>query len=582
MATFGSAIMTMLRGLVDPAKLLPYTGEWVPEDHRDRLRQYEIFRALFDNRFGPLLRNTEAGQRLREYGDYALIVETSRDAVLGDQISIEVPGSADTDNAGAIARQQLLDQWAQRERWASKIFRGETDAAAVGDCVYELRPDGDRLRLRAHDPESFFPVWLSSEGEFEEAYLAWEEKNNGQYLPKSDDTLTRTRSPGRAPSGRFESGGQRNLRDLRNRDGEVVLYRRHYQLMDLEAARDAGVQVLTGAERSMVCVVTAAWYRIEVGRSAEAATGWDRLQVLAYEQTRDGREINRLDTGFDEVPLFYVPNKEATNQPWGLPEGESILHALLDLRQDHADLKENTFANAFPVLYDENPPAAAGPPRPGGVQHRSEEKYQPGRIYNGRKLGVVDLSAGNELLLRHEEFLVGKALRNSRTSAILAGVQDAGQVPSGYAMTIAMIPTLSKTVAKRTTRRDKLGMMLKHVLRWHRDWADPADFGHTGGWPAGMWDDDAAFPSFGSIIPIDKAQVAQIVRDLSMADRISDETAVAMLMAAGFPIDDAVAEIERLREMRGAPVGAPGSGMGTFGGVPIPGITDGGEDEGEE
>lgn len=574
MATFGSAIMTMLRGLVDPAKLLPYTGEWVPEDHRDRLRQYEIFRALFDNRFGPLLRNAEAGQRLREYGDYALIVETSRDAVLGDQVSIEVPGSADADNAGAIARQQLLDQWAQRERWASKIFRGETDAAAVGDCVYELRPDGDRLRLRAHDPESFFPVWLSSEGEFEEAYLAWEEDNNGQYLPEGEDPGPLIPDP---------SGGLLpviDYTDLRNRDGEVVLYRRHYKVVDADKARDAGADVLTGSGRQKVCLVSAAWFQIE--KDSRAATGWDRLKLLGYEKTRDGREINNLDTGFDEVPLFYVPNKEATNQPWGLPEGESILHALLDLRQDHADLKENTFANAFPVLYDENPPAAAGPPRPGGVQHRTEEKYQPGRIYNGRKLGVVDLSAGNELLLRHEEFLVGKALRNSRTSAILAGVQDAGQVPSGYAMTIAMIPTLSKTVAKRTTRRDKLGMMLKHVLRWHRDWADPADFGHTGGWPATMWDDDAAFPSFGSIIPMDKAQVAQIVRDLSIADRISDETAVAMLMAAGFPIDDAVAEIERLREMRAAPIGAPGSGMGTFGGVPIPGITDGDEDEGEE
>lgn len=555
MKTFGAAILTMLKGLVNTSALLPYQGEWVPEDHRDRLRQYEVFRALFENRFGPLLKSREAGERLREYGDYALIVETSRDAVLGDRVAIEVPGSGEEDNPAAQARQELLDQWAERERWASKVFRCETDAAAVGDCVYELRGAGTRLALRAHDPESFFPVWENSEGDFSEAYLAWEEVNNGQYLP--------------------DFAG--NLKDLRDKDGEVVLYRRRYRVLSQEDARAEGVEILPGSERTEVCVVTAGWHMIET-KGQQSARGWDALRLLGTERTEDGREIISLDTGFDEVPLFYVPNKEATSQPWGLPEGDAVLHALLDLRQDHADLKDNTYHNAFPVLYDENPAPAGGPPRPGGVQLKPEEKYQPGRIYNGRKLGVVDLSKGNELLMKHEEFLVSKALRNSRTSEILAGLAELGQIPSGYAMMIAMIPTLSKTLAKRVTRRDKLGMLLKHVLRWHRDWAEPEGFGFSGGWPAGMWEDVSAYPTFGSIVPIDKAQIAQIVRDLSVADRISDETATQMLIAAGFPIDDAVEEVKRLQGARQPAAGLPGSGLGNEGQpIPIPGITDGGE-----
>lgn len=546
MKTFGAAITEALRPLVSTGALLPYRGDWVPPEHQDRLRQYEIFRALAENRFARLLKDRGAASRLREYGDYSLIVETARDAVIGDRVDIEVPGANDEQNPGAAARKALLDEWAKRERWASKIHRGETDAATVGDYVLELRPAGDRLRLRAHDPESFFPVWQNAEGEFDEAYLAWEEENVGQYLP----------------------GFSGNLRDLQSRDGEVVLYRRHYELIDVRDQFAHGVTPAALNGRQHICVVTAAWYQIE--KDDSQATGWDRFRLLGYEMTADGEPIDRLDTGFDEIPLFYVPNREDTRQPWGLPEGDAILQVLLDLRQDHADLKENTFLNAFPVLYDESP-TTPQPSRPGAPVLPSEQKYKPGQIYNGRKLGVVDTSKGNDLLLKHEGFLTKKAMRNSRTSEILAGLIDVGQVPSGYAMMIAMIPTLSKTVAKRVTRRDKLGMLLKHVLRWHRDWANPADYGFDGGWPAGIWDSEEAYPSFGSIVPIDKDQIADIIQKLSLADKISDETAVTMLQAAGFPIDDAEAEVERLRGMREPPIGAPGSNLGNEGLV-IPGL----------
>ncbi|MBW3630996.1 MAG: hypothetical protein KY464_17115 [Gemmatimonadetes bacterium] len=551
MKTFGAIVTSALSGLVDNTSLLPYQGDWVPEDHRDRLRQYELFRALAENRFGALLKDREAAKKLREYGDYALIVETSRDAVLGDRVAIEVPGSGDAANAGAKARQELLNLWADRERWASKIFRGETDAAAVGDCVYELRPDGTRLRLRAHDPESFFPVWENSEGDFSEAYLAWEEMNNGQYLD--------------VPAS--------NLKDLRDRDGEVVLYRRHYRLVTVDEAREAGIRVLTGGDRTVVCVVSAGWYQLETKGGARAATGWDGLKLLGAELATDGLPIVNSDTGFDQVPLFYIPNREDNRQPWGLPEGDSVLHVLLDLRQDHSDLKLTTYLHAFPPLYDENPSVTTGAPRPGMAQHPAEQKYQPGQIYNGRKLAAVDLSKGNDLLLKHEEFLLDKALRNSRTSHILAGVSDATQLPSGYAMMIAMIPTLAKTVAKRTTRRDKLGMLLKYALRWLRDWGEPADF-DLEAWPTGAFDELTAYPSFGSIVPIDRKQVSEIVRDLLAAGAISDETAVAMLIAAGFPIDDAGEEVKRLKEAAAPPVGAPGSGLGNEG-IVIPGIDDG-------
>lgn len=537
MLNFGATLSKMLDSLVDQKKLLPYQGDWVPPDHVDRLRQYEVFRALAENRFGGLLKDREAAKKLRMYGDYGLIVEASRDAVLGDRIEISVPGSSDRGNAGAVARQELLDAWAQRERWASKVYQCETDAAEVGDSVYELRGEGPRLRLRVHDPEAFFPVWDNKAGDFSQAYLAWEEMNTGQYLPE----------PQRESA---------NLKDLRDRDGEVVLYRRHYQLVE---AAEAGVK--EARERDYVCVVSAGWYRIET-RDGEAPSGFKALALLGSEALDDDTLVDNLDTGFDEIPLFYVPNRESSRQPWGLPEGDRVLQVLLDAAQDHTDLKANTLYNAFPPLYDENSPQGS-PPRPGHSSTPKEQKYQPGVIYNGRKLGAVDLSNGNALLLEHERFLIDKALTNTRTTQLAAGRVELSNIPSGVALLIAMLPLFAKTLPKRQTRQDKLGMLLKHVLRWHRAWGDPGTYfvdeatgeGATE-WPEGTWDDEVANPVFGSIIPIDKKQVSEMVAELMAAQAISEETAVTMLQMAGFPIDDAAEEVERLTSGAILPMGS--------------------------
>lgn len=545
-----------LETLIDPSRLLPESLEWVPPEHLDRLRQYDLFRAVAENRVGPLLKEKDDREKWRTYGDYGLIVDTARDAVVGDAIGIDVPGSEDDETPGAKDRQHLLDEWARRERWASKVYRAETEAAEVGDAVYELRPDGHRLRLQVHEPETFFPVWEDGEGSFSTAYLAWEEPNNGQYLPEP-------------PVGEA-------LRTLRDRDGAVVLYLRTYELIK----RPDGLG--SDDERDQVATVTAGWYALKDDDAA--AAGFTRMSSLGFELQEGGEPFENFDTGFDEIPVFYVPNREIAGQPWGAPEGDRVLQVLMDLGQDHTDLRENTLHCAFPVMYDELTPVAAGP-RTGAAAARpstkSEEKYKAGTIYNGRKLGVVDLSAGNKVLLEHEGFLVEKAMRNTRTSEVMAGLADLGDVPSGYAMLIALIPTIAKTLPKRVIRRDKMGMMLKHVLRWHRRYGDPDTF-FDGGWPGEIWTSDEAYPSFGSMLPVNRDEVVGHVTTTLTAEAISTTTAVAMLQAAGFPIDDAQKEVERIEEERSLPVGAPRSGFGNEGqggdgdadgtiGIPLPG-----------
>lgn len=555
------SIRRLLDGL---ANTMPNAGgDWVPEEHENRLRQYAFFRALHENAYGELFKDPAKRKKLREYGDYSLVVDTSRDAVLGDQVGIDVPGADDEANAGAVARRLMLQQWAKRERWASRLYMGETDAAAVGDAVYEIRAEGDRITLRAHDPESFFPVWKNSVGDFDEAYLAWEERNTGQYLPTQPANLT----------------------DLRNRDGEDVLYVAHYRTVDRATAAALGVRFGGDDDRQEVALVSAAWYRIKK-RDGTPARGFAFLEKLADEVRADGTPVKDSDTGFETPPLWYVPNLEQTGQPWGKPEGASVFQALIDAAQDHTDLKENTFYNAFPPLYDENPPAPQAVRRPGepATPNQGTTPYKPGTIYNGRKLGAVDLSNGNALLLEHERFLIDKVLTNTRTTHIAAGLVKPNEVPSGAALLIGMMPLVSKTMPKRIIREDKLGLMLKHVIRWHRRHGNPADFDFSelnaapgatvtledgeqptgesaAGWPAGIFEREDARPLFGNIIPIDRKQVSEMVRDLLGAGAISDVTAVAMLMAAGFPIDDATEEVERLKEAAQPPVGAPGAAV---------------------
>lgn len=591
MKSFLTAVKSLLAGLADTSMLTP-SGDWIPEDHLDRLAQYDFFRRLDEGHFAALLKDPTVKGKFREYGDIGLIVDTSRDAVLGESFGVEVPGAENEDDPGAQARQTLLDTWTERERWASKLYQGESDAALVGDSVYELRADGTRLRLKVHEPEAFFPVWDSVDGDFSEAFIAWEEPNNGQW-PGAPDIP---------------------VRDLRNQYGDVVLFRRHYRKVDAAGRADAG-------DREKVAIVTGGWYRIDDLR--ERASRLDQFTLIAAELGSDGKPLVDADTGFDEIPLYYVPNIETTRQPWGLAEAHRVAKLLIDAALDQTDMRENTRYSAFPVLYDESE-RPTGRMVPGATESsaRSAEPYKPGMIYNGRKLGMIDFSNGNKVLIEHERFLIEKALSNSRTTTIAAGlVNTPGEIPSGLALTIALLPLIQKTMPKRQTRRDKLGMLLKHALRWHRDNGDPGDFfrvvetreepveeegGEPGEeaptipgapartpatrtvevetrepateWPAGIWDDFVAYPTFGTIIPIDRKATSEIVRDLMNAGAISQELATMILQAAGFPIEDAAEEIERIKEGMKPPPGLPGSGLGREG-TPIPGLTDRGEPE---
>ena len=569
MKSFLSAVKSLLSGLADATLLTP-KGEWIPEDHLPRLAQYDLFRRLDEGQFAELIRDPAEKAKFREYGDIGLIVDTSRDAVLGDDFGIEVPGAEDEDNSGARARLTLLESWAERERYASKLYQGESDAALVGDSVYELRADGERLHLKVHEPEAFFPVWDSVDGDFSEAFIAWEEPNNGQW-PGAPDMP---------------------VRDLRNKYGDVVLFRRHYRKVD-----PVDFPLVDAVGRDKLAIVTGGWYRIDDLR--ERASRLDQFTLIAAELDSDGNPLVDADTGFDEIPLFYVPNIETTRQPWGLPEAHRVAKILIDASLDQSDMRENTRYSAFPLVYDKAEKAqgriAPGTPEPSA---RSAEPYKPGMIYNGRDLGMIDFSNGNKVLIEHERFLIEKALSNSRTTTIAAGlVNTPGEIPSGLALTIALLPLIQKTMPKRQTRRDKLGMMLKHVLRWHRANGSPGQFFRVvetieeagegpdaatrrveretaeaaRDWPTGIWDDVVAYPTFGTILPIDKKATSEIVRDLMNAGAISQELATMILQAAGFPIEDAAEEVERIREASRPPPGLPGSGFGREG-TPIPGL----------
>jgi hypothetical protein len=127
----------------------------------------------------------------REYGDAKLLADTIRAALIGDEQSIMVEGADKFDPANPTAealqakeREGFLQNWAEEERFLTKLIETERNAVAMGDGVYSLGwdPGRGRVRLRTWDPSAYFPVITEyqNEGDYpERVHLAWQLPDEG-------------------------------------------------------------------------------------------------------------------------------------------------------------------------------------------------------------------------------------------------------------------------------------------------------------------------------------------------------------------------------------------------------------------
>ncbi|MBC2904818.1 hypothetical protein [Streptomyces cupreus] len=116
------------------------------------------------------------------------------------------------------------------------------------------------------------------------------------------------------------------------------------------------------------------------------------------------------------------------------------------------------------------------------------------------------------------------------------GTLDPTALPSGYDLELALGPLDSLIGEMRLVRDHKYTLLLKFVARLHQA-------GRV--WPVGEL--PAARLAFSPLTPTDQAAVLDLVVKAYAAGVISLETAVRMLMDAGFPIDSAATEIDLIQ-----------------------------------
>jgi hypothetical protein len=478
-------------------------ASWVPQEDRRRLSAYTICAAFLDGtaHYWQPYMNIGQQRKWREYGDAQLFATQARSSVLGEDQTLDVQVDLDDDGqpdaAGETAREWLLG-WADDESLTTRLLDAEYDAMGLGDAVYTLGFDkGGRPRCRVYDPGWFFPDpgSMGVDDDFPRTvHLAWEEPDPA--------------NPAR-----------------------MLLRRRTWKLMKLaDVYPDATTVTYPWSEQpsdETVLYWDGTW-------DLSAVAGNNGLYDLSDERAVwadvDGEPARGLDLGMDFIPVVHIPNGSPGKALWGRPVWWPVVRLLDDIAASDTDAQIGSELYGSGALLDKGVgipnggPGAAGPGTHWTGTTDSDAKF-------------VDMSAGMKAMVDYVASLRDLASTNARLPAEVLGRVKASEVPSGLALRLAFGPLASLVRELRQVRADKYTLLLKMVLRL----AQRADLLPAGPMPR-------AELKFGSFLPSDQAEAVSNVTELW--DRpnpaISLETAITMLINAGFPIEDAHEELLRI------------------------------------
>ncbi len=566
---------------LDPAnqRTASTVPSWVPSDDQRRLTAYYVLESYRSNTARNLLpADSPRLDLLREYGDAELLVDRIVAGTLGTDWSIAVdgadfdvasltlpprppdaPDSASAPEKALVALQQkrwddeataLVDdatealtvlpdlqdrlvallEWADRVHLASRIDEGEHDAAGLGDAVYVLWPrTGDWPAVSLYDPGHYFPA-LDDDGEVsdypEAVVLAWEyevtvDGTTTRHLRRITFELTEIAA--------LRTDGDGSWTDAEGLPaGAPVLYKREHLGVDGRIRRrypwtpsdadDAALSPLT-------CVMSdGTWNLSETSISgladlSDSAATWTVLP--------SGAVVRDLDLAQDFLPVVHVPNTASSKEHYG----RSVLSPVAQILDDLAGADTDTVQSA---RYLSDPTLALS-----GAKVAGTEAVAPGTVFglgvDGR-MDVLDLSAGLDKLMGHRGKLADRFWTNGRVPKSIAGTISAADVPSGIALALEMAPFASLIGGLRMARDPKYRLLFKFAQRMAQlQKALPE--GET----------PVARMAWGNFLPTNRTETATIVAGALTAHAISTHTAVQMLVAAGFPIPDAAAEVERIR-----------------------------------
>lgn len=401
----------------------PGSHTWVDNYDARRLAAYRILAAYTDNIRRFYLPDSTWDQRVenvdglirvhhaeatgyREYGDPALIVDTARALILGDDQSVEFPDAEDDEPTDL---ETWVKDWAAKERLTQKLLQGEANSVGLGDGVYVLGfdPEKNRPRLRVYDPGFYFPDTITHvEGWLDDDYppivhIAWEEEREG-----------------------------------------VTWVRRHtWEMRKLPAPR---ATAWGGAPTEWACFYRVMDYRLDRLR--------DNATVYSPELSRDPVEVQAwTDLLVDFIPVVHVPN---TPEEWGSSVLMRVGQILDDINATDSDLATGSQTAASPTLVTTGPAVQGLTGAPG--EHLG---------LDGGSAGWLDTSKNLVALTGYVTSLLDRLAVNTRLAQALLGRVQPNDVPSGYALALGFHPARQLMREARTVRDEKYPLLLKFAVR---------------------------------------------------------------------------------------------------------------------
>ncbi|WP_442737948.1 hypothetical protein ACQUSN_07515 [Streptomyces pseudogriseolus] len=493
---------------------------WVPPHEMRRLAAYKVLASYDSNQAGQLtaLGGDASALERRELGDAANLVDTALGYLLGSEQKVAVEGAehADEDTptpgaAEAAAVQKQLREWADKELLTFRVQQAERAAVLLGDSVMVLawNPEKRRPTLRVYDPGFFFPQWDDgADDDFPtRVHLAWE-------LPADD-----------------EAGLKARVRRVTYELGPIS---------EGEEEGSAGSRTYPwepGRASNTTCYLTDAEWLLEDLKSGETL---DRLPMskASFRVGADGTELNRLDLMVDFVPVVHIANTIPDGgEHWGRSVLARVLQALDELAATDSDSSAASATTGTPIigLAGARLPVDRATGKPQELEVKAGAVWQLGET--GR-MDALDTSPQLAELRARVDHLLERIAANSRVTAAGLGTLDATEVPSGYALKLALGPLDALIGMMRLAREHKYRLLFKMVQRLYQA-------GRAEGWTAG--ETLPARLAWAPHTPTDRGAVLEEVVKAYGAGVLSLETAVTMLLEAGYPIKDASQEVERIR-----------------------------------
>jgi hypothetical protein len=532
-------------------------ASWVPTADQRRLRAYLVLDGYRKNRATEFIDYGRLGaedamlakRKHREYGDPSLIQSRIAHGVLGDDWELVVDGADDDlsdgpdlpdppedpgegatpgqrevfallkarhaeDEKAAIdgwkerfvsqpilgSRQDDLREWGDREGLAAKLVEREDDATALGDALLALAPrgQGEWPELLIYEPDAYFPILGDRPGDgVTKLHMAWEfcDESSGKPIPK-----------------------------VRRLTWELVSFDLVNPSTD-EVVGAGGTMPVPWSDEpaTRTCLFSEGVWSLD----AVGPNGIPDLSDAAAEwATDDQGELRNRDLRCDFIPVYHTPNTPASRTHFGVSCLAVIAQVLDDLGAADTDLMETARLVAGPAI------------ALSGATSNDSTPIAPLTIFNlgaDGQMTVLDLSQGLTTMMEFRDGLRDRALVNGHVTKTLVGWTASDSAPSGIALLIDAAPFAQLIGTLRMTREPTDRAMFEGVQKLGM-LAGVVEPGHVA--PARI--------AYGNFLPLDRSQVVTEVTALFTAKLITRITAIQLLMAAGFGIEDARREADEI------------------------------------